>query len=215
MIKKIFILFFFAVLFINSAEAQKLTKVKGIVLDSKTKEPLPFVNVVFKGKNIGTTTDFDGKFFIETQWGTPTLQASFVGYKTAAKKVTLGQMLFHETGLAINPMKELSAGTYACSSCHFASAGFQACRVQGIADGGIGFGRNGEGRDRGSFYPEDKLDVQPLRTPSAMNGAYQKNMLWNGQFGNQLNGIINSNINDDILFYAKRGSKKQLVKVGF
>lgn len=29
----------------------------------------------------------------------------------------------------------------------------------------------------------DSIDVQPLRTPPAINVAYQKNMLWNGQFG--------------------------------
>ncbi|MDG1262813.1 MAG: cytochrome c peroxidase, partial [Flavobacteriales bacterium] len=32
-------------------------------------------------------------------------------------------------------------------------------------------------------YPSDSLDVQPIRTPTAMNGAYQEVMLWNGQFG--------------------------------
>jgi hypothetical protein len=72
-------------------DAQKLTKIKGTVIDSKTKEPLPFVNVAFKGANVGTTTDFDGKFYLETQWGTETLLASFVGYKTASKKVELGK----------------------------------------------------------------------------------------------------------------------------
>ena len=91
MTKRFLIFFFFTTLFINAIDAQKLTKVKGTVIDSKTKEPLPFVNVVFKGKNIGTTTDFDGKFHLETQWGTPTIQASFVGYKTASKKITLGE----------------------------------------------------------------------------------------------------------------------------
>ena len=91
MIKRFLILLFFSALLINNIDAQKLTKVKGTIVDSKTKEPLPFVNVVFKGKNIGTTTDFGGKFLIETQWGTPTLQASFVGYKTASKKITLGE----------------------------------------------------------------------------------------------------------------------------
>ncbi len=99
------------------------------------------------------------------------------------KKVALGQLLYHETGLALNPMKELSEGTYSCASCHFASAGFQAGRFQGIGEGGIGFGINGEGRVKGSLYEGTELDVQPIRTPSAMNGAYQKVMLWNGQFG--------------------------------
>jgi len=90
--KKHFVLGLLSLLFLFQVNAQKLTRVKGIVLDSKTKEPLPFVNIAFKGANIGTTTDFDGKYYIETQWGTPTLQASFVGYKTFSKKVTLGKV---------------------------------------------------------------------------------------------------------------------------
>ena len=99
------------------------------------------------------------------------------------EKVALGKLLYHETGLAINPMKEIGKGEYSCASCHFASAGFQAGRFQGIAEGGIGFGINGEGRVKGSLYPGEMIDVQPIRTPSAMNGAYQELQLWNGQFG--------------------------------
>ncbi len=101
----------------------------------------------------------------------------------SSEKVALGQLLYHETGLALNPKKEISEGTYSCASCHFASAGFQAGRFQGISEGGIGFGINGEGRVKGSLYQGSELDVQPIRTPTAMNGAYQKVMLWNGQFG--------------------------------
>ena len=100
-----------------------------------------------------------------------------------AEKVQLGQFLFHETGLATNPKLEFSKGTFSCASCHFAGAGFQAGRVQGIADGGIGFGRNGEGRVRGALYEGDSLDVQPIRTPTNLNIAFQELTLWNGQFG--------------------------------
>lgn len=71
--------------------AQKLTKIRGTVVDSKTKEPLPFVNIAFKGANVGTTTDFDGNYYLETQWGTETLLASFVGYKTGSNPVKLGE----------------------------------------------------------------------------------------------------------------------------
>lgn len=39
------------------------TIVKGIVTDSVTGEALPSVTIVFKGTNIGTTTDIDGHFF--------------------------------------------------------------------------------------------------------------------------------------------------------
>ena len=99
------------------------------------------------------------------------------------EKIALGQLLYHETALSINPKKAISKGTYSCSSCHFASAGFQACRVQGISEGGLGFGINGEGREKGGLYQADEIDVQPIRTPSSMNLAYQKNILWNGALG--------------------------------
>ncbi|MDT8412303.1 MAG: DUF5686 family protein [Vicingaceae bacterium] len=84
----------FILLFVLSAEfinAQSLTKIKGTIIDADTKEPLPFVNVSFKGANVGTTTDFDGNYYLETQWGSATLQASFVGYKTLSKSVQLGK----------------------------------------------------------------------------------------------------------------------------
>jgi cytochrome c peroxidase len=98
-------------------------------------------------------------------------------------KVDLGKMLFHETGLALNPMHASAEGTFSCATCHFASAGFQANRHQGIADGGMGFGNNGAIRVVSPDYNFSDLDVQPIRTPTAMNGAFQKNQLWNGQFG--------------------------------
>ncbi len=100
-----------------------------------------------------------------------------------AEKVTLGKLLFHETGIAVNPKRPEGAGTYACASCHHFKAGFQACRIQGVADGGIGFGISGEGRINDPLYLHSELDVQPIRTPTTLNVAYQKNVLWNGQFG--------------------------------
>lgn len=101
----------------------------------------------------------------------------------SAEKVALGKLLFHESALAVNPIKPTSVGTYSCATCHFAAGGFQACVTQGISEGGMGFGITGEARVKDPQYQEDQLDVQPVRTPSAMNIAYQPNILWNGQFG--------------------------------
>lgn len=100
-----------------------------------------------------------------------------------AQKVSLGKLLFHESAIGTKPKSGIGVGTFSCASCHFAGAGFQAGRFQGLGEGGIGFGKNGEGRMKGPLYPNDLIDSQPVRTPSAMNGAFQKNMLWNGQFG--------------------------------
>ena len=99
------------------------------------------------------------------------------------EKIDLGALLFHETGLGLNPKHAQNMETYSCASCHFASAGFQAGRHQGIADGGMGFGLNGEGREADPLYSEFEMDVQPVRSPSALNIAYQEATLWNGQFG--------------------------------
>ncbi len=100
------------------------------------------------------------------------------------EKVALGQMLFHETGIALNSKKEIGKGTYSCASCHHAKAGFQSGLKQGIGEGGSGFGSFGEARKLAFDYDEESADFQPLRTPTAMNVAYQEVMLWNGQFGN-------------------------------
>ena len=73
-------------LVISVTNAQK-TEVTGIVLDAQNGDTLPFVNVYFVGTKIGTTTDFDGKFSLETYYASDSLAASFVGYKTLKIKI--------------------------------------------------------------------------------------------------------------------------------
>jgi hypothetical protein len=80
--------FFFLVttiLCIHGLYAQK-TIVSGTVIDVKTKEPMPFVNIIFKNTKSGTTTDIDGKYRIETYYASDSLTASFIGYKSSTKK---------------------------------------------------------------------------------------------------------------------------------
>lgn len=72
------------------AHGQEKTKVKGTITDAQTGEPLPFVNVAFLGKNVGTTTDFNGKYQLDTKWGSDKLQASFMGYEVMEKAVVQG-----------------------------------------------------------------------------------------------------------------------------
>lgn len=63
------------------------TVVSGVVTDALTGETLPFVNLIFKNSKVGTSTDLDGKYRIETYYPTDSLQASFIGFKPLAKKV--------------------------------------------------------------------------------------------------------------------------------
>lgn len=99
------------------------------------------------------------------------------------EKIALGRELYHETGMGTQAKKTEGMYTYSCASCHHYGAGFQSGKQQAIGDGGIGFGLKGEARSKNPNYDIDDLDVQPIRTPSAMNGAFQELMLWNGQFG--------------------------------
>jgi cytochrome c peroxidase len=62
---------------------------------------------------------------------------------------------------------------------------FQAGRIQGIGEGGLGFGSFGEAREMNANYAEADLDIQHIKTPTVVNTAYQEAMLWNGQFGAQ------------------------------
>ncbi len=98
-------------------------------------------------------------------------------------KVALGKLLFHEPAMAIYSRKPQGAYTYSCATCHNAAAGFQAGREQGLGEGGLGFGIKGEGRTLDPSYSTAFLDVQPIKSPSIINVAFQKNMLYNGQFG--------------------------------
>lgn len=101
----------------------------------------------------------------------------------SSPKVELGKRLFFETGLAINPKDPSGAQTYSCASCHVPGNCFQPGIRQGIAEGGWGFGYTGEGRTADPNYDIADMDLQPIRTPTVMNGAYNRTTLWNGQFG--------------------------------
>jgi hypothetical protein len=61
--------------------------VYGTVIDAESKEPLSFASVQFKGTKTGVTTDYEGKYEIETYYASDSLQATFFGYKVQTKKV--------------------------------------------------------------------------------------------------------------------------------
>src|SRR6185295_18828066 len=64
------------------------TVIHGKVTDAGSGDPIPFVNVVFKGSGAGATTDFDGNYTIKTAKPTDSLMASYIGYKPRTKAVS-------------------------------------------------------------------------------------------------------------------------------
>ena len=76
-----------AVILFGSVYSQ--TQVSGSVMDAENMEPIPGVNVIIDGTNIGTVTDFDGNFVINTSQDAPlTLVISYVGYSAQRVNVT-------------------------------------------------------------------------------------------------------------------------------
>lgn len=116
-------------------------------------------------------------------------------------KVQLGKFLFYETGIAVDAVHPSGIGTYSCASCHIPSAGFRPGTFQGIADGGIGYGINGENRLKNQDYDEDDMDTQDARAISLLNVAFVKNTFWNGQFG-----ANDANVGTEYLWSEENGT---------
>tara|TARA_R110000868_G_scaffold124959_3_gene330041 strand:- start:1748 stop:4480 length:2733 start_codon:yes stop_codon:yes gene_type:complete len=64
------------------------TTVKGSVVDQDN-QPIPGANVVIEGKAVGTVTDFDGNFVLETSEVPPfNLKITSIGYSESTKSIT-------------------------------------------------------------------------------------------------------------------------------
>ncbi len=69
-------------LFLLPATILAQSSLDGVVLDSKTKQPVPGVNVIIDGTTNGTSTDFDGKFKLSNLKNGDNVVFSFIGYKS-------------------------------------------------------------------------------------------------------------------------------------
>lgn len=98
----------------HALEAQN--KLSGIVTDSITGEPIPYVSIFFKGTTIGTTTDDSGKFSLKILPVYKTLSILSMGYhdksykiselKSNYLKIKLAQNTYDIKEIIIKPQKE-------------------------------------------------------------------------------------------------------------
>jgi hypothetical protein len=75
----------------SAAFGQKLTSVKGKIIDKDTKEPIPFATVAFKGTTVGTTTDLDGLYELDAKIASNQIEVASLGYETKLMPVTMGE----------------------------------------------------------------------------------------------------------------------------
>jgi len=88
-------------LLLTSISYAQMTKIRGIVKDSLTSEPIPFANVFFEGTTIGATSDFNGRFSIESLHATDTLTATFIGFHK--KKIPVRKYRYQEIEIILSP----------------------------------------------------------------------------------------------------------------
>ena len=63
--------------------------IRGTVVDKNTNTPLPFVNILYSNNSrLGTTSDLDGRFEINSKQEITNLEFSFMGYKTQEIKIS-------------------------------------------------------------------------------------------------------------------------------
>ncbi len=82
--------------------------ITGIVTDVKKGDPIQGVTIFVENKNIGTTTDSNGKYTLQLPSGSYSIIYSFVGYQQTKRQVRLADkpiklnILLHETEVALN-----------------------------------------------------------------------------------------------------------------
>lgn len=75
---KLLVLILFTIFNVNGQTG----KIAGTIMDGEFNEPMAFANVLIKNTTKGTTSDFDGKYFIDVEAGNYTLVFSYIGYQT-------------------------------------------------------------------------------------------------------------------------------------
>jgi len=90
-----------------SLEGQNELRIKGLVTDSVSGEPLPYVSIIVKGTTTGAATDLDGRFSltVPSSASGKMLEVSYLGYSTKQVSLKSGQSLSIQlapTGIALN-----------------------------------------------------------------------------------------------------------------
>lgn len=90
---------------LSAPVSAQTTKVRGNISDASTGAPVPFVNIVFKITNIGTISDDNGNYFMETRNASDSLVFMLVGYKP--QRVKVKKYAFQEINIKMEPINTM------------------------------------------------------------------------------------------------------------
>jgi len=91
----------FLVFLASAGFSQVVTKIKGTIKDAVSKEAIPFANVSFPKTGVGTVSDFEGIYFLDTRLKVDSVQFVCVGYITQTVAVKRGS--FQEFNILLKP----------------------------------------------------------------------------------------------------------------
>lgn len=100
---KVFYAILFWLCFFFTATAQNI--LSGVVIDSLTRDPIPFANVFFARTMVRTATNEKGEFQLEGfSPGKYDLVISFVGFKSIQQSVVFSEGQFKTLRLRMSPL---------------------------------------------------------------------------------------------------------------
>ena len=73
------------------SQSTNKTVIKGVVVDLKTGEPIPFVAILLENTTVGTVTDNQGKYLITSDAPAYKIRFSYLGYETETHIITPGK----------------------------------------------------------------------------------------------------------------------------
>ncbi|MDG2451092.1 MAG: DUF5686 family protein [Saprospiraceae bacterium] len=200
----------------SSILAQGVTKVRGKVFDIKTGEPLPFVSVFFTNSNVGTTTDLDGVFSIDTRYATESVTASFLGYEDMAltiNKEVRNDLIFRLKAESL----QLQNVTVIAKKGRYRKKGNPAVELMRKVIKNKGTNRL-EGQD---FYKHDQyerieLDINNITEEFKSRKIFNKfELLWNYLDTSEVNGkvflpIYLQEVNSEVHFRKNPKDRKEI-----
>ncbi|MCD8079938.1 MAG: DUF5686 and carboxypeptidase regulatory-like domain-containing protein [Bacteroides sp.] len=80
---------FLLLLFLLLSPAAR-TQIKGVITDSLTQEPLMYISVYYEGKGVGTISNANGEYQLETRRGWNEVTFSAIGYMTKVVQIEPG-----------------------------------------------------------------------------------------------------------------------------
>lgn len=188
---------------------QNFTQTTGVVQDSLTKKPLPFVNIWVDNENIGATSEENGSFTISNDALNKNLVLSCVGYETKSIHFTKNNQVFYLKETSI-PLEEVVVQSQKKTI-------FNTISTFDLETSTSGFGIQLAPWIVGRFFEYDEsyektpyLNTIKLATNSNIKNALFKMVLYvpdeNGAPGDYL-------YNEDIIFSVPKGLKETTIDV--